>query len=139
MNRKFFKPTLFAAFCVVLVTVVGASVPAQSRDPYGPIEPKPSDDLLESFEATVGHDQTVEFRWQYTKQAKDQSLNCSLNFDGDALADEQIPDCANVHKWTHRYEKEGRFQASLLVRSRSGGGDMKTVVVKIGSKEDNPS
>jgi len=102
----------------------------------GSIDEKDAEPLaIQSFDVDAAWGDAphaVAFHWRIAAQAPD-SLRCSIDYDGDGVADEEIGSCAaevmTTGQPTHVYANEGSYAPTLVVRDADGHEARKTTRV----------
>lgn len=121
------RAMLRAQWAILAITAIVASIAEAQRDPYRPPDEGPGHDMIESFEAEVLTDRRVEFVWTFKASRGGDRITCTIDPEGDGIADHTIEDCAVTRRLMHRFDESGDYVASLLATDRDGGSDRATV------------
>jgi hypothetical protein len=121
------RTMLRAQWAILAISAIVSSIAQAQRDPYRPPDEGPGYDMIESFEAEVLTDRRVELVWTFKASRRGDRITCTVDPEGDGIADYTIEDCAVTRRQTHRFEEPGDYVANLLATDRDGGSDRATV------------
>jgi hypothetical protein len=120
-----------ATLVVSLVVVLTALPLLAQRGPYDPPPEAPGRGMITSFDAQLDANRQAVFRWSFAERYRDQNLVCTLDPEGDGIAQVSIEDCATRTEIAFTYDDPGEYEAVLLARASEGGSDRATARVHV--------